>query len=84
VIESGVVGAALRDLLERREIIPKVEAQKVPMDLAEMAKTMTPQDAIALVEFLRKANNAPAIVMLHRQCQKVVDQLKAHTQAAAA
>ena len=37
-----------------------------------------------VVEFLRKAANASAILMLHRQCQKVVDQLKVHAQTEAA
>jgi hypothetical protein len=84
VIEAGLVGSALRDLLERREIIPKVETSKVPMDLAEMARTMTAQDAIALVEFLRQEGNAAAIAMLYQQTRRIMEQLKAHAQAAAA
>jgi hypothetical protein len=84
VIEAGLVGSALRDLLERREIIPKVEVQKVPMDLADMARTMTPQDAIALVEFLRKEGNAAAIATLFQQTRKIMEQIKAHAEAAAA
>jgi hypothetical protein len=83
VIEAGLVGDALRDLLERREIIPKMEVKTVPMDLAEMARTMTPQDAIAHVEFLRQEGNAAAIAMLFQQTRKIMEQLKAHAAAAA-
>jgi hypothetical protein len=84
VIEAGLVGTALRDLLERREIIPKLEVKLVPMDLADMARTMTPQDAIALVEFLRQEGNATAIATLFQQTRKIMEQIKAHAEVAAA
>jgi hypothetical protein len=54
------------------------------MDLADMARTMTPQDAISLVEFLRKEGNATAIAMLFQQTRKIMEQIKAHAEVAAA
>jgi hypothetical protein len=45
---------------------------------------MIAQDAIALVEFLRKEGNAAAIAMLFQQTRKIMEQLMAHAQAAAA
>jgi len=75
ILDAGLTPTDLQAELVDRQLIPAAaEPEKVPMDLAEMARTMTPQDASALVEFLRRAGNGKAIAMLFAQTAKIMQQ----------
>src|SRR5262249_30266792 len=78
VLDTGLSPTDVQAQLVERKLIPAPAApEQVPMDLAEMARIMTPQDAVALVEFLRKAGNGKAIAMLFAQTAKIMQQQKA-------